>query len=67
LKFLVRVQGQLFLVVQDTKEKAIEAVKETFGDVVLLDLSELTSDFILEVDLLDMTNLKFMRVDKGEH
>ena len=65
MKFLARVQGHLFLVVEDEIESAKAEVEKMFGKVDFLDLSQIDEDFILEVDILDGSQLGFLKLDNG--
>lgn len=64
MKFLVRVQGHLFLAVQDDLEAAKAAIKKQFGTSNLLDLSEMDEDFIIEVDLFDGGQFGYVKIEE---
>ena len=67
MKFLARIQGHMFLVVEDDVESAKKALEKQFGDVELLDLTSMEGDFILEVTLADLTGsgLGLLKIDGG--
>jgi len=69
LTFLTRIQGHMFLVVQDDLGSAKKDLKEQFGELELLDLTSMEGDFILEVTLEDMrgSGLGFLKIDDGGH
>ena len=64
MQFLVRIQGQLFLVVDDDIEKAKERTKKLFGVSDLLDLGKMKEDFILNVELADPSQFGFVKIDE---
>ena len=69
MKFLARVQGHLFLVVEGDLESAKKEVEKMFGKVNLLDLTNDGSDFIMEVDLFEGMGrqIGLLKLDNGGH
>ena len=64
MEFLVRIQGHLFLVVQDDLESAKAEVEKMFGKVDFLELSQI-EDFIIPVEIPDGSQLSFLKLDNG--
>jgi hypothetical protein len=64
MKFLTRVQGHSFLVVEGDLESAKAAVEKQFGALNLLDLSEMDEDFIIEVDLFDESQWGLIKMEE---
>lgn len=69
MTFLTRIQGNMFLVVQDDLGSAKKDLEEQFGKLELLDLTQMEGDFILEVTLdgLKGSGLGFLKIDDGGH
>ena len=69
MTFLTRIQGHMFLVVQDDLESAKKDLEKKFGKVELLDLTSMKEDFILEVTLADLraSGLGLLKLVDGGH
>ena len=65
LKFIAGIGGHLMLVIADDLTSAKEEIKKVFGNVEVVELNKTNFNFILEVDVLNEEDFKFLKVDGG--